>query len=417
MSRTTPAACASGPAHSTPRPGEHDEARHRIGRHHAGREPIAVALDVRGVVARVVAAGLLELGAKPVVVVPGRVGDEQRQGFRADQVVRRERRRARDLVSRFGVDDVERGAVAQRAQDLTAPGAIGVAARRREQSAQPRGDARRPFGGERGRRLRAAPAQRPRLALLGPALGRRDDVDHPFVGLARRLAPGEDAVLEQHHRVGGRLNLRGVGGGLREVEARLHVRQQDRFCAEGVTQTGQAVLAVAEREDRIGMRVIDHARRQPGVQQGLDRWRRGAGVEQRAAQLVHHRLVGKRRQRAQSAQPREIRAGQALRDDRCEIVAGRLHEQRGDLLAEPVLVDALPRRVAAAVQHQRRLGAEQPTRVDAQRQLLTALRRPLLAGGAGVGVGPAALHRTEISSVGVVALHDRQPASAAERLR
>src|SRR5690606_27031850 len=76
------------------------------------------------------------------------------------------------------------------------------------------------------------------------------------------------------------------------------------------------------------------------------------------------------------------------------VPAAALDAQDLDVLAGDVGDRRLDRRVAAAVQHQGGLAAEQPRGIDAERQILVhALLGVALDIAAGVGVAPLVLHR------------------------
>jgi hypothetical protein len=146
------------------------------------------------------------------------------------------------------------------------------------------------------------------------------------------------------------------------------------------------------REDRVGVRVIDEARGQRGVQQRLDARRRRGRIEQREAQLVHHLLVGHVGELEQLAETREAHRRMPGRLDRREVPARALHVEDLDGLAERVLRLRLHARVAAAVQDERRIGAEQSRGVRAQREELAHSIRALFHRARGIGVDEPALH-------------------------
>ena len=80
-------------------------------------------------------------------------------------------------------------------------------------------------------------------------------------------------------------------------------------------------------------------------------------------------------QRAQPAQLVQPHRGQALRLDIAHVPAAALDAQHVDIFAELIFRGGLHRCVAAAVQHQLRIAAEQPRRIGAQREIFAhALR-------------------------------------------
>ena len=166
--------------------------------------------------------------------------------------------------------------------------------------------------------------------------------------------------LDLLHRAGRR--------GLRQQEARLDVRDHDRRIPERVLDDGQTVPLVGQRQDGVRVGVIDVRRRQEGVDQRLDGRVGAARVEQRTADLVHHRTVVQRVQGLQAKQRAEIERGMARRLDRRHVEPRRLHEDGGRLASRHGSPRGLHRRVAAAVQDKRGLAPKQPARVGPQRE-------------------------------------------------
>ncbi len=72
---------------------------------------------------------------------------------------------------------------------------------------------------------------------------------------------------------------------------------------------------------------------------------------------------------AQAPQLMQAHRRQALRLDVAHIPAAALHAQHIDVFAELIFRGGLDRGVAAAMQHQLRIGTEQPRRIGAQRQI------------------------------------------------
>jgi hypothetical protein len=76
------------------------------------------------------------------------------------------------------------------------------------------------------------------------------------------------------------MRLERVRAPLGEREAGHDVRDPDEAIAEDASADLLAVRLVGDREDRVGVRVIDEARREEGVKQRLDARGRRARVEQ-----------------------------------------------------------------------------------------------------------------------------------------
>ncbi len=117
------------------------------------------------------------------------------------------------------------------------------------------------------------------------------------------------------------------------------------------------------------MGVIDVFVGQKGVQQCLDRGVGRAGIEQVRSLHPHHLCVGERLAPAQFAQRREPHGGQAGRLDCRHVPAAALDTKGLPLLVEKVVHRSLDRGVAAPVQHQPRLAAQETRGIDAQREV------------------------------------------------
>ncbi len=178
-------------------------------------------------------------------------------------------------------------------------------------------------------------------------------------------------LLEDHH---GRLAIRsgdalvGIDAPLGEREARHHVGDPHHAGTEEGAADRLAVGLVAEREDGIGVRVIDEARRQERVQERLDARVRGRGVEEARAKLIDHDLVRHRGERAKLAERLEAHRGVPCGLDGAEVPARSLDVNDLDRLAQQRTRRGLDRGVAAAMEHQRRLATDEARSVRAERQ-------------------------------------------------
>ena len=123
---------------------------------------------------------------------------------------------------------------------------------------------------------------------------------------------------------------------LRESEARHHVRDPHEALAEERCEDVLAVGLVGQREDGVGVRVVDELGREEGVQERLDAGRRGGCLEQVRAQLVHHGLIGHRLERAQPPQRLEANGGMSRGLDGRQVPARALDVEDLDRLAEGV---------------------------------------------------------------------------------
>ena len=116
--------------------------------------------------------------------------------------------------------------------------------------------ARRSAAGKRLARL-AAESRLARGLALEPFDGAVDDADRRLVAFLRRVAPGEQAVAFQHDA--GRLRV--VAAEFlqpqAELEARPLPRQPADLAAEDPCRQLLAVLGCGNRDDRVGMHVVD----------------------------------------------------------------------------------------------------------------------------------------------------------------
>ena len=168
--------------------------------------------------------------------------------------------------------------------------ALRVFRRPGEQAAQQRSDLFRPC-----RPLRQRGACEDLCRGLGQMRFRAvGEPDHALIGLARGLAEGEGAVVQQDHRLAVRLLLEQLRGFPGEREARHDVGDQHDVFAEDLAAERRPVRLVGQRQHGVGVGVVDIAVRQEGVQQGLDRGGGRGRVEQVGPVRGHHVLVGER---------------------------------------------------------------------------------------------------------------------------
>jgi hypothetical protein len=152
-------------------------------------------------------------------------------------------------------------------------------------------------------------------SLAEPRLGERYHLDHALIGLARRRAEGEDAVLVQDQTFDARVLLVDFGCRLGEPEARRDIGHDAHAPVIDLASERLAVRLIDEAQHRGGVGMVDEFMRQEGVQQRLDRGVRRASVKQVEALHIDHDLVGERIARAEFAERLELHGGQALRLD------------------------------------------------------------------------------------------------------
>ena len=312
----------------------------------------------------------------------------------ADGMVRRDHAGLAVARKLSPVDVVENCGPGAEVQDQTPPRSFDLIVPQAAGAAQDRSD-----HGDRGDRLGQMRADEHRLAVLVKSLlGKRNQGDHTLVGFARGFAEGEDAVLVQDQALDLRIALEHVGRHLRKGKARHDVR----YDADApVIELGADVLAVGlvdQAQDRAGVGVIDEFVRQERVQERFDRWVGSRRIEQILALHTNHIFVAQRVACAQPAQAIEPNRRKSCRLDRRHVGARPFDAERHDLLAEQVRHRRLNRGVAAAVQHEPGIAAEEAGGIDPQREIGTDAaigivfdRRLRLA------IDPAAFHRQLLS--------------------
>ena len=204
--------------------------------------------------------------------------------------------------------------------------------------------------------------------------GERHHLDHALVGFARGVAEGDDAVLAQDQPVAGLGALEDFDRLFRQAEARHHIGHEGEPPPEHLGAFFLAVRLVDHAEHRGGVGVVDEFVRQERVQHHLDRRIGRRRIDQIGALDADELVVVDGVERAQFAHRVKPHGGKPVRVDRRHVGAGGFDAQHLDVLAEAVAHARLQRGVAAAVQHELRVAAEQPRRVDAQRQIAAMSR-------------------------------------------
>ena len=202
-------------------------------------------------------------------------------------------------------------------------------------------------------------------------------------------------MLQQHQTLDAGVGLVNLGRLLRQQKARHDVGHDPDPRAVEIGDALGGVGLVGEAQHRRRMRVVDEFVRQKRVQQRLDRGVRRAGVEQIGALDAYHVLIGQRVALAQPAQRREADGGQPRRLDIGHIPAAALDAQHLGGLAEQVGHHGLDRGIAAAVQHEPRIAAEQPRGINAQCQVDCDAGFGIAGDDRlGVAIRPQAAHRS-----------------------
>ncbi len=95
-------------------------------------------------------------------------------------------------------------------------------------------------------------------------------------------------MLHQHEPLDIRTGLEGFSRGLGERQPGPNIGHDRHTAADHLGAKGGAIGLVDEAQHRDGMRVVDKAVRQEGVQQCLDRDVRRRGIEQRGPRQPYH---------------------------------------------------------------------------------------------------------------------------------
>jgi hypothetical protein len=123
---------------------------------------------------------------------------------------------------------------------------------------------------------------------LGPA----DQFDHPLIGLAGGVAPGQKPVPHPDHPGCGGTLFIGGNRSFGELKAGLDVIDHNHFVSQGLVDNPFPFLLVGQCKHRIGVGVVDESGGKESVNQGFDRrvWR--TVVDQVSADFAHHFLIG-----------------------------------------------------------------------------------------------------------------------------
>src|SRR4051812_12542066 len=228
--------------------------------------------------------------------------------------------------------------------------------------------------------------------LRQPLLRQCDQRDHALVRFPRIGAEAENSVLDEDQAFNRRIGVKYLGRRLCESEARHQVWHIADALAVDLAAQRLAVRLVSEREDRGRMRMIDEFVRNERMQQRLDRriWRHW--IDQIGALHSNHFLIGKFVAPAKFKQRRKPYRWQASRLDRAHVPAGALDAESFNGIAVEIGQPCLHGGVAAAMQNEAGVLAQQARGVDPERQIaadagITDHR------GFGVTIDPGALHQ------------------------
>ena len=200
-----------------------------------------------------------------------------------------------------------------------------------------------------------------RLAGMVPDKGLRlgDGFDMGVVTFLRRVAEGEQAMIDQYQSLDPRIFFVRLRRRFGQIEPRHDVRHHAQLVSVNFPADFFRVGLVGDHQNGVGVRMVDEFVRQKRVQERFDRRIGRRRVQQVRALVVDHRLVGQGGEGPQFPQVIQLDARQAGRLQRVQVPAAALDVQNLDLLAQPVLSARFDRGVAAAVQDQGGIGPDQ----------------------------------------------------------
>nr|GEU28680.1 hypothetical protein [Tanacetum cinerariifolium] len=318
----------------------------RIGVAHGRAVGALAALVVRAVVGAVLFQRivqprhqLLEVGIERIEI------DHERTDLRAQEVVGARRAQCRQRLQVAAAHEFQHGRAVVEITELVFVAADFPAQERHQ------------FRGQRGALLRrqrfdGLAAER-RLFRVGrdPFLGALDDGQRGFVARLGGVAPGEQAVAFQDDPLQVGVRLRHFFELQTEVVAGTLPWQPTEFALEDFLRERLAAGAGGNRDQRIGVHVIDVLARDVRVQRRVDTG--GARIEvERAVRQIRHHFIFQRQAAVAAFQRLEfahVQGRETIELDAAQVTAGALHPQHFHLLAaERIVHHHLGRRIAAA---------------------------------------------------------------------
>jgi hypothetical protein len=165
---------------------------------------------------------------------------------------------------------------------------LGPADAAADQRHQPPGRGAPGLGGQRGHPF-AAKDRAPDVRLQ-PDGGLVDHFQRQQIAILRRIRPGEQPMLAQHHA----LQARVLFGHPAQLDAQVDARPLPRQIAQGAAENllcqAHLIGAGGNRDDGIGMHVVDMRARDEAVQPGVDRRRTRVEVPDAMPQRLDHRV-------------------------------------------------------------------------------------------------------------------------------
>ena len=254
---------------------------------------------------------------------------------------------------------------APESENQPAPVAVGLAVRQGAEAAHDR----RNVGERRDARRETHRREHRRAAARDPGFRQSHQFDHALVRFLRVGSKSKDAVLQQNHAVHVRRCVVDGSAALREAEARHDIRYQPHAAPERLAAQLRPVRLIDEAQHRGRVRMVDELVRKKRVQQRFHRGIRCHGIDQAGAHEAHHFCVRQCVETPHEAQCLEPYRGKAGGFNRRHVPTGPFDAEHRDLGAHEVGNGGLHRGIAAAMQDEARIAAEQSRRIDAQREV------------------------------------------------
>ena len=179
-----------------------------------------------------------------------------------------------------------------------------------------------------------------------------DDVDGQGVAGFRIVIPGEKAVAFENDALGGRVFKAEFFQPQAQFIARTLPGQPADLATEDLLRQLLRIGGSRNRDDRVGMHVIDMLLRHIGMQRRVDGGGAGVEVEGAMRQIADHLVFecDAAIDALQRAQLVHIKSGKTVHLDRADIAARTLDPENLDQLArQRVLLHHLGRGIAAAI--------------------------------------------------------------------
>ena len=194
-----------------------------------------------------------------------------------------------------------------------------------------------------------------------------DHRDRRLVAFLGRVTPGEETMALENDALGVGILLAELLQPHAELETRPLPRQPADGVAEDLFCDRPGILGGGDRDDGVGMHMVDAGLGHESMQRRVDRGRARIEVEGAMGQIAHHLVLvlDAAIKPFQGAQLVHVERGEAVELDRGAVAARSLHPQHLDVLpAQRVLLPDLGRGVAATIVGDALVGAERVRAID-----------------------------------------------------